>query len=495
MRHESVMHYAPITFIFPFLQCFFMKLFAALAFLLLVSGASLALTITGTDDTVTVKAGASKNVPIQISDNTASIVSLGIIDAKPWVSLSHGTVEVDSDTKTTDFIISPYIDVPPSTYRFGIVASSPVSGIVKKDIFVRIQKGEIVDIESIRSTGNLVPKGDVEIKVRVRSTKTSQVRDITVRTKVTSPAGKVSELSQILPSIDPDTVETVIQTFSLPPMADEGDYGIEIVLSYGSESSTQKGTFTVARKAIITERSERFSLLLGYGKKTTITNEGNFVRSSHEIENDISPFDALFISGDAPAGKSDGKYMWRFEAISPGEEKSVVYFVDYSPLFILIIAILIAVWVLMFKLRSVRIRKYIMQKKFIQEGEEFTVGIDVRNGTGRKIDSIVIMDFVPSVFEFRHEHGPKPKKKKTSMGTELSWNVKDIYPHEERVLSYKIKPVFGVHGQLSLPPAKASFRHNNIHIELKSFSPRLGMVVAEEEEKKGRFFRRRKKAE
>ncbi|MBI2579862.1 MAG: hypothetical protein HYW27_03095 [Candidatus Aenigmarchaeota archaeon] len=471
-----------------------MKKSAVLVVLLLIAGISHALTISGTEDTITVKAGTSKSVPINVGDSEESIVSLGIIDAKPWVSLLHGTLDVRSDTKTTEFIASPYIDTQPSTYRFGIVASSAVSGITKKDIFIRVEKGEIVDVESIRSTGNLVPKGDVEIKIRLRSTRTDITRNIVVSTKIISPAGRVSEIGQTLEALEPDATETVVQTLSLPARAEEGDYEILTTISYNGEAKEKKSSFTVARKAIITETSEKFPLLFGYGKRTSVTNEGNFVKNSHDVEADISPFDAMFMSGDEALSKSGGKFVWRLENVSPGEEKSVVYFVDYSPLFIIVIAIIIAIWAIMFKLRSVRIRKYIIQKKFIDEGEEFTVGIDLKNGTGRKVEHITVTDFVPSVFEFRHEHGPAPKKKKTHMGTELTWNVRDLYPNEERVLSYKIKPVFGVHGELSLPPAKASLRHNNIQIEMKSFSPRLGMVIKEEEEKK-RFFGRRRKEE
>ena len=469
-----------------------MKAVLALLFILLISGASLALSVTGTDDTITVRAGESKTVPITVSDTESSVVSLGIIDAKPWVSLLYGTLDVSDTSRTTDFTVSPYIDTQPSTYRFAIIASSPVSGFAKKDVFVRVEKGEIIDIESIRSTGNLVPKGEVEIRTRVKSTKTVQVKDITVSTRVVSPLGGVTELVQKIEALDPDATETAIQTLSLPARADEGDYEVKVTISYGNEAKSSTGYFTVARKAIISENAEKFSLLFGYGKRITVVNDGNFAKSSYDVEQDISPFDAMFVSGDTPLSKDGGKFVWRFESIGPGEEKSVVYFVDYSPLFIIIIALIIAVWAILFKLRSVRIRKYIIQKKFIEEGEEFTVGIDLKNGTGRKVNHVTVTDFVPSVFEFRHEHGPAPKKKKSSLGTELTWAVKDLYPHEERVLSYKILPVFGVHGELSLPPAKASMKHNNIQIELKSFSPRLGMVVSEDKEKKFSIRRHRK---
>ncbi|MDI6721624.1 MAG: hypothetical protein QMD85_04490, partial [Candidatus Aenigmarchaeota archaeon] len=289
--------------------------------------------------------------------------------------------------------------------------------------------------------------------------------------------------------------ETIVQTMSLPGRAEDGDYEISVTLSYDAESKSKKASFIVARKPIIKERTEKFSLLLGYGRRIIVSNEGNFAKDFYDVEHDVSPFDAMFISGSEPLSKADGKFIWRFISINPGEEKTVVYFVDYSPLFIIVIAIIIAIWAVLFKLRSIRIRKYIIQKKFIEEGEEFTVGIDIRNGTGRKVGEMTVTDFVPSVFEFRHEHGPKPKKKKTAMGTELTWVLRDLYAHEERVLSYKLIPVFGVHGNLTLPPAKASLKHAGIRTEMKSLAPRLGMVVSEEVEKKPkrRLFRRKNK--
>jgi len=72
--------------------------------------------------------------------------------------------------------------------------------------------------------------------------------------------------------------------------------------------------------------------------------------------------------------------------------------------------------------------------------EEFTVGIEIANSTGRKIENVTVKDFIPSVFDIKEGEGLKPVKKKTAAGAELTWKLKDVHKNEVRILSYKILP-------------------------------------------------------
>ena len=163
---------------------------------------------------------------------------------------------------------------------------------------------------------------------------------------------------------------------------------------------------------------------------------------------------------------------------------------DYSPLFLFIVVVLIAVWLFFFKIRTLKIKKFMLEKKFIEEGEEFTVGIELSNASGRKVDDLTVRDFVPSVFEFKEGEGPKPVRKKTAAGTELTWKVKDLHKNEERILSYKILPVFGVHGTVRLPQASASFTSGKKETEIKSLYTTLG-IETENYGERG-FFRKKR---
>src|SRR3989338_8838053 len=131
-------------------------------------------------------------------------------------------------------------------------------------------------------------------------------------------------------------------------------------------------------------------------------------------------------------------------------------------------------------MKTVRIRKYIIQKKEIEEGEEFTVALEIKNSSGSK-KSLEVRDFVPSVFTVKETEGLKPAKKKSHIGTELSWNVKDLNNHEERVLTYKIVPIFGVSGTIRLPRASIMFDVRGKKIEKRSFPHSVGIPDRKED--------------
>jgi len=101
-----------------------------------------------------------------------------------------------------------------------------------------------------------------------------------------------------------------------------------------------------------------------------------------------------------------------------------------------------------------------MQKKLISEGSEFTVGVEVKNSTGREINNLVVKDFIPTVFTAKDAQGIRADKRKTDFGTTLTWRISSIRNGEERLFSYKIVPVLGVGGQMSIPSASVTYERN-----------------------------------
>jgi hypothetical protein len=122
-----------------------------------------------------------------------------------------------------------------------------------------------------------------------------------------------------------------------------------------------------------------------------------------------------------------------------------------------------------------------MQRKTIKEGTEFTVGIELRNTMGSKVTDVTVTDFVPSIFTVKDAHGVTAHRLKSGIGTELRWEIKELVKNDERVLSYKLVPVFGIHGQIKLPSAKVVFRSGKRKKTNSSFAPHLGIKQKKEE--------------
>jgi hypothetical protein len=58
----------------------------------------------------------------------------------------------------------------------------------------------------------------------------------------------------------------------------------------------------------------------------------------------------------------------------------------------------------------------------------------------------------------------KPEVKVTQTGTTLIWKIDKLRPKEDRVLTYRIKPVMNLEGKVKLPKAYFSYKLGKIVI-------------------------------
>jgi hypothetical protein len=84
------------------------------------------------------------------------------------------------------------------------------------------------------------------------------------------------------------------------------------------------------------------------------------------------------------------------------------------------------------------------------------LGVKYRFATTK---NVIVRDWVSPLATVIMEEfeAVRPVVKRSDAGTELVWSLGDMKPREERLLSYKIRPV--VYGNLKL--ARASMRYKN----------------------------------
>lgn len=454
--------------------------------ILLFGGATHAFTLSFPEKTVNVPTVGSRDVIITLSSDSAETVAVNLIDSKTWTSLDENLVRlVPGETKDVVLTVSPFQGTTIGLYKVTLIAESlATKQKVLKDIFINVYKGEVVDIEKIVVSGDTRPTGNVSITVFVKNYKTVPSNEVIISAVVSSSSRKVFDFTEVIDSINPDQKVSRTRQFVLERYADAGTYRIGATLLAGNEIKEVTQTFTVAAKPVIITTEESTPLAFGFSKKITIRNDGNAEADTVTITNAISAVESVFYSGNLPSKIEDGQYIWLVRGIAAGEVITIEYKIDYTSLFMFILAIIILGWVLFFKLRTVRIKKYIIQKKELEEGEEFTVGIEVRNASGRKKDEIVVRDFVPPVFDFKSAQTPEPTRKKTAAGIELTWKLKDVHHREERLVSYKIVPVFGVHGTIRLPRTSATFKQNKREMTNRSTFAVIGISTEDVENSK-----------
>jgi len=450
-----------------------------------------AFSVSAPEQTFVVPTTSARQIDIPISSPTSETVSVNLIDSKPWTTLLTQQVSLQPDKpQKVSITVSPFIDTQSGLYKLSILFESLSTGELKKvDVFVTVERGEIIDLQRITVTGSLQPLGSAIVQFKVKNLKSITVQDIQVYATIESPSRNIVKAQRSIERLDPGQETSVDIPIAFERQAEAGTYVINGEVRYLDESIKSTQTFFVSSTAVMHMEVKKSPLIFGYKKTIYVTNYGN-TAGDELISEVFSPFDTAFLGGDVPSSKSGSVYTWLMRNIQPGETRTISYNIDYTPLFILIIALLLAGWLFFFKLRTVRIRKYILQKKDLEEGEEFTVAVEVKNALGKAVSS-EIHDFVPFVFNVKNAEGPKPSKKKTSIGTELVWHVKELKHNEERIYTYKIIPIFGIHGTIKLPRASVTFEHNKKKWENKSFSPSIGLPPAAEGETWKKFLRKK----
>ena len=145
-------------------------------------------------------------------------------------------------------------------------------------------------------------------------------------------------------------------------------------------------------------------------------------------------------------------YKWFISVLSPGETRTIKYQLKFTNVVIIIsILILIVVWILWLFYQPKLMKKYM---GLLSKEEEVTISLHVKNKSRKLLGNITVKDFVPAIATVIKEFSTiTPTIKIKPGGAELTWQVKDIRPREERVLTYKIKPTIEILGSLKLPKA------------------------------------------
>src|SRR3989344_1257888 len=457
----------------------------ALLFVLLMASYSFAFTVNVPDDTVFVSTGSSKQIDIPVYSNVAESVSITVLDTKPWLTQSDTMLSLEPGVgKVLSLYASPFIDTAAGVYRFTIVLTSAKTGEEqKKFLYVSVSRLDSVEVDKLTLGGNFTPTGNVNINAIIKNYKDATVQNLVVVTTISSPTAKLVEFEQLIESLEDGEIQNITYNFALPRYAEAGVYTVTTRATAESETREKVRTFSVVRTSNFLKETSRQPGFFGFRKIVTITNIGNEI-DDYVLTERLSQVDAAFYSGEEPISRLNNDFTWLVKKVRAGEARVFVYSVDFSPAVLFGAVVIIAGWVFFFRLRTLSIKKFILEGKFIELGEEFTVGVEVRNMSGSKIESATIKDFVPSVFDIKDMEGPKPVRKKLAAGTELTWHVKDLHKNEERILTYKMIPMFGIHGTIRLPRASIKYHTGKKETEKRSFYASIGIDMDSYKDKK-----------
>ena len=454
-----------------------MRSFLAFAIaVVMIASVGYSLELTVPTQTISVPTSGIKTVPLVIIGQ--GTIDVNILDEKIWTSLDSYLVTVNENgTKTITLTIAPHHGTTLGLYKISVVATELATGAAaKKDVFIYISKGDSIIVNSIFVNGNPEPLGVIDVTFHL-----SNVGEVPYQDSVLYYVINSSDMvfaGELPVSLNPGESTTLKQSFTFPRGTPAGSYEISAVIKDGDKQLTQeKQYFTVSKKPILRQDVNEATGFLVKERTVTLFNYGNDVAADVDITDTLSGLSSFFFLGTKPNDVVDNTFTWRVAALEPGEASVVSYRIDYTPLLFFAVAILLAAWYLAARSRKVSVVKRVLEKKLIDEMTMFTVGITIHNKAGKVLNDVAVSDLVPPIFTVSDAPGMKSQKKKTESGTELHWKLSDLRKGEERVLTYKITPLFGINGTISLPPAHTRYTSGKISIVQKSRQPTLGMHV------------------
>ena len=305
------------------------------------------------------------------------------------------------------------------------------------------------------------PRNEIVITVNLENQNKRNLTDLSVKVRsnvinqdyVTSVGPLERRTVQFTARVDPrtppqrDTLQvTVVSTvkdkgyqFDLPPL----EYD---VASYGQLSPSVQ----VQKSFLKTVRI------------ITVMNNANIV-----LEEPFAyglPWYQRWFTGTSPnaARTENGALVWDAK-LNVGNSMMLRLSTNYRPLAVAIIiaAILLVLYYVFRSPLTVRKSATVMSTR---EGgiSELKILLELKNRSSKPIHQATVIDLVPRIAELLKEYevgtlAPAKVIRHERKGTIVRYEVGDILPYEERVISYKVKSTLSILGGVSLPEAVAKF--------------------------------------
>lgn len=449
-------------------------LILSVALLAFFAGNAAAFTMSVSEHSVSVHTGEIKVVALTISSPIDDIIVFSVPIEQPWMSIPTHLPILANETKTTDITFSPLERTQPSIYKLDLLAEAiRAREKGEQNITISVRSSQVA-VEKLDVSGSLEPSGWGQITLYIKNYENSSTTAL-LNLSVSEFLNWSDELT-----LAPGEFKVIQRGFTIPECQRSGEYAVSAnVYVQENHVFSANDKFVIPEKFIQTVGENVTTSGLSTKSVITIKNIGNIEGVAEYSQ--IIP-GALFFTGDQPTS-TDNAFKWILN-VGACQSRVVRYTVDYTIIPEALIVIF-ALWYVFFRLRTVRISKRILQKAKIEKGIEFTVGIDVKSWVNAK--NVEIRDFVPSLFEVRNGSGIKPTLHKSEAGTELVWGFKEFGRHEERILDYKIVPMFEINGRVMLPKANVNFSHLHQRISKSSNVAHLGLHLVEPIENAGKI--------
>ncbi len=409
-----------------------------------------------------------------------------------WATLEKSNVIVPAGgEETATLSINAPVGVNPSVYRYVVRAESfdnPSVSASADFFFTIFFKYPIVIREFKLDSANYNPGTDVNAMIKVNNLAATDMEGFSLDMTITDPANRQKGITLPigLKGFEEKTVQKVI---SLDKQAMAGVYKafVQLKSQAGEQVSQNQTSFSVQSLYKIDQAKTEQKISSGKIVTITLVNDGNLPGRNLTVREDLTSVVSWLATPDTQPTKTissggDVSYIWFVDELAPGQSVTFVYRISYTPAYVIAAFLVVGAIVILIQLQRPRISKRVLHGGSAQIGREFTVTLTIKNSSRHVLKSALVRDLIPPALKLLPHHDTlAPLVKKTAVGTELIWKLGDVKPQEERIITYKVSPVIGVFGTVSLPKAYLRYKDADDNpIKIDSGYAELGETVREE---------------
>lgn len=280
----------------------------------------------------------------------------------------------------------------------------------------------------------------------------------------------------------------------------EGIKNYEVILNIGQELPNQEikidaslkwAEMELGTKSATTQigqsESEDSSLHLSMEETKNsiiISNEGNIQSNAFLHEKELNIFVAFLIkSATVPYTLTSSSIIYEVPSLEPGQSIELKYELDY--LLPILLILLAAIFIYFSAIRTVSVKKELKEIKPMHNSLQFKIVLNVSNPTNKKINHLRIREFLPSliseVFGFGTIEGEiKPLGRQKY----VQWEIKNLKPKENVILSYRAKTKVGLIGDLVLDNSRAEILNEKGKIIKKIQTKKIILTIGQKKQAK-----------
>jgi hypothetical protein len=281
----------------------------------------------------------------------------------------------------------------------------------------------------------------------------------------------IKKFDDTLEGIAPLSTAQISKSYTFGKYDPPGTYAIQSVLKDSTDKTISSKSTNLEIKVVNKTCDELLSDITKSTKynffwiTTTLTvkNEGNVATQNCDVTESVPSFiKTLFDPEVEPKSSTQAEgrvvYSWLISAIEPGDKTITKYSFDLWRIWLTVLIVGLIIYGAFKLFYKPTIVKRHSHEGPITRDKEILVSLDVRNRTKHEIRDVEVRDVVPSIARVVEKFDTlAPRTRTSEIGTELRWKIDSLKPREERVLTYRIRPVVEVTGTLNLPEAKVRY--------------------------------------